>query len=293
MLKTKRALMALFLDLCVLTGSLLAQERAESPYFVTYDDHMAERDGLEIEVNALRGSDHAINTFLATDTEFEYGVRNWWTTEIYLDWQHTQHEGGLFTGFRIENRFLVFQEKHWINPVLYVEYEHLNGADKTLKEIVGFDSIEDLAVPNEESRHEKEHEIETKLILSSDFGEWNLSENIIGTKNVHGERWEFGYTVGLSRPLTPRTGSRCVLCAESLSAGVELYGGLGTWGKVTARGTSQYIAPLLGWTLPSETMIHVSPGWGLTDQSVRMLFRFGVTQEIDNFGSRIGKLFRR
>jgi len=38
-----------------------------------------------------------------------------------------------------------------INPVLYVQYEPLNGADKTLTEIVGFDSKENLRVPNRES----------------------------------------------------------------------------------------------------------------------------------------------
>jgi hypothetical protein len=293
MLKVKFALVALLFNLGLWTGPVLAQERAETPYFVTYDHHMEEPGALEIEANAIRGKDQIINTFVGADTEFEYGIRRWWTTELYLDWQHTQHEGGLFTGFRIENRFLVFQEEHRINPVLYVEYEHLNGADKTLKEIVGFDNKEDLAVPNALARLEKEHEIETKLILSSDIGEWNLSENIIGTKNVHGQPWEFGYTVGLSRPLAARTGKKCSLCAESFVAGVELYGGLGTWDKVTVRGTSQYLAPVVGWDLPSETLIHVSPGWGLTDQSVGTLFRIGVTQEIDNFGSHLARLFHR
>ena len=49
---------------------------------------------------------------------------------LYLDWQHTKHEGSLFTGFRFENRFRPFLEEHRINPVFYVEYEHVNGADK-------------------------------------------------------------------------------------------------------------------------------------------------------------------
>ena len=69
----------------------------------------------------------------------------------------------MFTGFRIENPFRLLREEHTINPVLYVEYEHLNGADKTLKEIVGFDSKEDLRIPNSVASQKTEHEIDTKF----------------------------------------------------------------------------------------------------------------------------------
>ena len=39
-----------------------------------------------------------------------------------------------------------------INPVLYVEYENISGADKTLLEVVGHDGQSDFAEPNGESR---------------------------------------------------------------------------------------------------------------------------------------------
>ena len=175
--------------------------------------------------------------------------------------------------------------------MLYIEYEHLNGADKTLKEIVGFDSKFDLTEPNSETREEHEREIDTKLILSSEIGQWNLAGNFIGVKNLNEGQWEFGYALGLSRPLAAISGNRCAFCAERFAAGVELYGGLGTWSKFTLRGTSQYLAPVLLWSLPSETTFRVSPGWGLTDQSVGTLFRFGVSQEIDDIGHHLGKLF--
>ena len=32
--------------------------------------------------------------------EFEYGVKAWWTTELYLDGQTTFHDSTVFTGFR-------------------------------------------------------------------------------------------------------------------------------------------------------------------------------------------------
>src|SRR5215510_14957371 len=258
-------------------AAALAQQEHERPYFVTYDHYMEERDALEIANAAVLGRDKTINTFWGNWTEFEYGATTWWTTAFYLDAQHTRHEGSVFTGVRFENRFRLSTHEHAINPVLYVEYEHLNGADKTLKEIVGFDSKEDLAVPNSVAREEKEREIETKLILSSEIGQWNLSENFIGSKNVHGEKWEFGYAVGLSRSLAAGTGRRCTFCAEKFAAGVEVYGGLGVWDDITFRNTSQYIAPVFLWSLPSETVFSFSPGWGLTNESVRTLFRFGIS----------------
>jgi hypothetical protein len=291
MVKTSLAILFALVALGLLPVPLLAQDRTAVPYFVTYDQYMEELDTLEIGTSSVLGRSHDINTFLGDWTEFEYGARKWWTSEFYVDWQHTRHEGSLFTGFRFENRFRLFEEPHKINPVLYVEYEHLNGADKTLKEIVGFDSKEDLQEPNDVTRHEHEREIETKLILGSQIGQWNLSENFIAAKNIHGEPWEFGYAVGLSRPLAAPTGRRCTFCAEKFAAGVEVYGGLGIWGDVTFRDTSQYIAPAFLWTLPSETTIRVSPGWGLTDKSVGSLIRIGVAQEIDGIGRHIGKLF--
>jgi hypothetical protein len=277
--------------LLLLPASLLAQDKTPSPYFVTYDHYLEGVDELEIATNATNGHDPAINTFVGNYTEFEYGVRRWWTTELYVDLQHTNHEGSLFTGFRFENRFRPTLEPHKINPVFYVEYEHLNGADKILKEIVGFDSKEDLAVPNDVAKEEAEHEFEAKMILSSQIGEWNLSENFIGVKNVHGEPWEFGYAVGVSRPLAHATGRRCTFCAEKFAAGIELYGGLGEWGDFTLRNTSQYLAPVFLWMLPKEINLRVSPGWGLTDQSVGTLFRIGISTEIDDFGKKLGKLF--
>jgi hypothetical protein len=248
-------------------------------------------DDLEIEVNAVHGQASGINTFVGGTNEFEYGVRKWWTTELYLDWQHTQHEGGLFTGFRIENRFRPWLENHKINPVFYLEYEHLNGAEKSLKEIVGFDSKSDLAVPNSVARREHMNELETRLILSSEIGLWNVTENFIGEKNLNGGPWEFGYAVGASRLLAAPKG-KCTFCASRFSAGVEVYGGLGTWHDFTLNGTSHYMGPTLLWALPTDTTIRVSPQWGLTDDSARMLIRVGVTQELDDFGSKIVKLFK-
>ena len=293
MIKITRVLIRVFAVLTLLPLPLRSQEKTPAPYFVVYDHYMEELDTLDIEVASVVGQDRDINTFVATATQFEYGVRKWWTSELYLDMQTTQHESTLFTGFRIENRFRIWEEPHKVNPVLYIEYENLTGADKILKEIVGFDSKEDLAVPNSISRREHNHELETRLILSSQIGQWNLAGNFIGEKDLGPFPWEFGYALGVSRPLAAAAGNRCAFCAERFSAGVELYGGAGTWNRFTLRGTSQYLAPDLLWVVPGEVNLKVSVGWGLTDESARMLIRFGVSKDIDGFGRMLGNLFGR
>jgi len=49
-----------------------------------------------------------------------------------------------------------------------------------------------------------------------------------------GDPWEFGYALGLSRPLALEASpNRCTLCRENFIVGAELYGGLGdtqSWG---------------------------------------------------------------
>src|SRR5262252_3938953 len=115
-----------------LTPSLHAQEN----YFITYSHELEEPGNLEIEAKNVVGSPKGGNPFLATAVEFEYGLKAWWTTELYLDGQTTANESAVFTGFRIENRIRPLLTEHWINPVLYFEFEDINGADKALLEIV-------------------------------------------------------------------------------------------------------------------------------------------------------------
>ncbi len=264
----------------------------ENPYFVTYDHHLEEPGALDISLSPVVGLPKAGNTFVGSLMEFEYGVKGWWTSEFYLDGQATQNDSTVFTGFRWENRFRPLLREHWVNPVLYVEFANLNGADKTLKEVVGFDSGRE-PVPNALARRETEREIETKLIVSSNFVGWNLAENFIAEKNLVGDPWEFGYALGAARPLALAASPKpCRLCRENFVAGFELYGGLGDWHRFTLSATSHYMAPALAWNLPSGLTFRVSPGFGLTRNSHRALIRFGISYEFPGFGRRVRELFR-
>jgi hypothetical protein len=265
----------------------------ETPYFVAYSHHLEEPDNLDIEIYANYGTQKAGSDFIAPWMELEYGVTAWWTTEFYIDSQTTFNQSTLFTGTRWENRFRTLMKEHWINPVLYVEFENTNGADKTLKEVVGFDNQFDQAVPNSEASQEHDHEIETKLILSSDYKGWNFSENFIGEKNLGHEPWEFGYAVGVSRPLRLAATARdCSFCRENFVLGAEMYGGLGTAASLTLSGTSHYAAGIVSWQLPTGPTFSISPGFGLNNNSHTFLLRWGLSYEIDGFGRKLRSLFR-
>jgi len=253
---------------------------------VTYSHQMEEPGNLEVGVRSVTASPKGGNAFLAHALEFEYGVKAWWTSELYLDSQSTANESSLFTGFRWENRFRPLLREHWINPVLYIEFENINSADKSLLEVVGHDMRDGFLERND--RHEKKREAELKLILSSNVKGWNISENMIAEKNLAGEPWEFGYAVGVSRPLALiASAKQCVFCRENLSAGAEMYGGLGERYSFGLRDTSHYLAPVVEWRVPGSTTLKFSPGFGLNGNSQRFLFRFGVSYEIDQIASRL------
>jgi hypothetical protein len=209
----------------------------EAPNFITYTHQMEEPGNLEIDTKGVVGKPDGGGRFLGSSMEFEYGATAWWTTEFYLDGQVTAADSTLFTGFRWENRLRMLPREHWINPVLYVEFENINGADKSLLEVVGHDGNDDLIGPNDEARREKKREIETKLILGSYFK------------------------------------------------------GLGTHKDFGLTGTSHYVAPTFAWQMPNGPLLRFSPGFGVTGQSLPVLFRFSVSYEVAQAGRAIREMF--
>jgi len=262
-----------------------AQER---PYFVTYSQDMEEPGNLDLENYSAVGNPKGGDAFIGSDLEFEYGMKTWWTTEFYLDGQATANQSTIFTGFRWENRIRPWLGEHWINPVLYAEFED-TSADKTLREVVGHDGAPDFLVPNGIARQDKERELELKLILGSDVHGWNISENFITEKNLQDpDPWEFGYALGVSRPLRlAASANECTFCPEKFQAGAEMYGGLGDSNGFGTRLTSQYLGPTINWTAPNGMTIGMSPQFGLNSYSLPFVFRFSVSYEIEQVFSKI------
>jgi hypothetical protein len=77
----------------------------EGPFFITYTHQMEEPRNLEFRIKNVTGKPGDGDRFLGSALEFEYGLKGWWTTELYLDGQATKGEGALFIGYRWENRF--------------------------------------------------------------------------------------------------------------------------------------------------------------------------------------------
>src|SRR3974390_1214630 len=272
------------------SASLQAQE---NPYIVAYDHNLEEPGSLEVEYFSTFGTQRGAPGFHAFWGEFEYGATAWWTTEFYLDGQTTFDQSTLFTGFRWENRVRPLKREHFINPVLYVEFEDINEADKILKEVEGHDVEADQAVPNSIARQQVVREIELKLILSSNYKGWNFTENTLAVKNLSNQPWEFGYALGASRPLAMKGAAhRCNFCPQHFIAGLEMYGGLGDRYSFGLHDTSQYLAPGLAWNLPSGWTFRIEPTFGLNGNSHQFMLRWGASYEIAGFGQKVADLFR-
>jgi hypothetical protein len=272
---------------------LISVARAqEAPYIVTYDHHMEEPGNLEIATWTTTGIPRSgQNLFFAPFAEFEYGVTGRWTAELYLEGQATSGDSAVFTGWRLENRFKPLKREHWINPVLYFEYEGINEASKIIKEVVGNAEISDER--NAELAAVHAHEIETKLILSSNVHDWNLAGNFIVEKNLsQDEGFEFGYALGFAHPLSSlASGKVCRFCRENFTAGMELYGGLGSTNGFGFHETAHYLSPVISWQLTDNSSLHFAPSIGLTDVSYPLLLRFGYSYEVRAFGSKVAHWF--
>jgi hypothetical protein len=275
------------------TSFFVSSYAQESPYFITYDHYLEEPGSLEVEYFSDFATQRGGRNFDAYWIELEYGATAWWTTELYLDGQSTFGDSTIFTGFRLENRFRLLKSEHVINPVLYVEYEQISEADKIMKEVEGHDIEADHATPNAILRQAHNHELELKLLLSSTRNGWNFAVNPLATKPLTGGNpWEFGYAMGVSRPLALKASAkRCSFCRENFVAGVEMYGGLGDRASFGLWQTSHYLAPVVAWNLPSNWTLRLSPGFGLNDHSHQFLLRWGVSREFSGFGSRVASWF--
>jgi hypothetical protein len=295
-LQKRRSARACFLSLLALLLACIFQQQLhaqESPYIVTYDHYLEEPGSLDVEYFSTAGTQRGGNSFDAFWAEFEYGATAWWTTEIYLDGQTTFGDSTIFTGFHWENRFRPLQREHFINPVIYIEYEQTSGADKILKEVEDHDVESDFADRNSLLRRDHDRELEFKVLLSKSFKGWNVALNPLATKNLSpSDPWEFGYALGASRPLALKASPRhCNFCRENFIVGAELYGGLGDTESYGLHETSQYFAPVAAWNLPSGWTLHLSPGFGLNDNSHRLLMRWGASREFSGFGEVVSHLF--
>ena len=269
------------LCLCFTLAAAIGASAQEGPYFVTYTHYLEEPGNVEIALMNTTGvPKNGDSAYSAPWLELEYGVTGWWTAELYVEGVTTGRDGHGFTGWRWENRFRPLRGEHRINPVLYIEYEHINEASRIQKEILGSGAIS--YEPIAELRRNAAHEFEGKLILSSVVHGWNVSENFIFEKNLSAaEGVEFGYAAGVSRAIGAlASGTHCHFCAENFVVGVEAYGGLGSTLAFARDEQRHYVAPVVAWRVADHSTIKASVGVGMTESSDQYLVRVGWSYEL-------------
>jgi hypothetical protein len=263
----------------------------EDPYFVTDHHHLPDAGALGLANYSVLGAPKQGNGFLGSQMEFEYRMTKWWSTQVQLDGQTTWHDSTVFTGYSWTNKFKLAPTNHWVNLALSIGWEDANAADKCIAEIEGHGAEDDFALSNNAARRIHEHEIENKLILSRDHKGWNFAGNFMAAKNLSGEPWEFGYSLGTSRPLSTDKEAQCVFCCQSFTAGLEFYGGLGDGHSLGLQHTPHYLGPEMSWKLSEGFAVKVGPHFGLTPQSQHALVHFAVIYDIPEFNKRFKELF--
>jgi hypothetical protein len=74
-----------------------------------------------------------------------------------------------------------------------------------------------------------------------------------------------------------------VICWQNIAAGAELCGGLGTRYNFGLKQTEQYAGPTVALNTPQGWAFKFSPEFGLNDNSVGVLWRFGASYEVQQF----------
>ena len=274
--------------LLCLAPLLLSPRRAHAQenYFVTYTHHMEEPGNLEFATKSVSGFPEAGNAFWGNAIEMEYGVKTWWTSELYLDSRPRPMRAACLPASAWRTASVRFCRSTGSILCSMPSLRTSTARTKRCWKSWGMTAVADFLGSND--RSEKKREAELKLILSSNFKGWNVAENMIAEKNIAGEPWEFGYAVAVSRPLSLAASPKaCRFCRENFALGAELYGGLGDRYSFGLHDTSHYLAPTMAFHLPNGPTFSVSPAAGLNSNSHGFLLRFGVAYEINQFFSRL------
>ena len=259
--------------------------------FVLYNQHTEEQGETEVKLfSDFSDGGDGEDAYSAQLLEIEHGVTDYWTTALYLEGVKIDGEDYEFGGFRFENRVRLFDYGHFLNPVLYVEYEYLKPAHRYIRAVTGrTDEVE------EEGEEKAEHEIESRLILGHDFSKrFNVAFNWINETNLESGKWEFGYATGLNLTLYEAEDGEAGhegggfhskrWDVEELILGIELYGGLGdsVLGLTLDPGkTQQYLGVNLRAELENHIQLGIGGAFGLTGDSENAILRLVAGYEFE------------
>lgn len=268
-------------------------------YFTSYNHHMHKG-----EVELMFMSDYTLpskfkkdegqKNYLSQMLELEYGLSSVSAVEIMPEWWYEPSTGrGEFTRGRLEYRTRVFEEEKFINPMVYAEFEYLKKSTRFKMETSGWIVSDEDSEEGVEPNYERI--LETRIILSKDFGGVNVTFNWINETDVHAGGTAFGYSIGVM--YHPHGGSGCMCktdmpdcgCAHckgepvacpchmeghgGIMYGFEIIGALGDssdFGFDLDR-QEHYFQPIMGFSLGNHVMVHVAVAIGLSEASDNLI----------------------
>jgi hypothetical protein len=193
--------------------------------------------------------------------ELTYGLTDRVEAAAYLNLAQPSGRGYWYAGSKYRLRGRLFDEETLpVNLGWYLELEW----HKTPQ----FDS--------------NELELELRPIIEKDFGHWSIVTNPLFEKTVflgpdRNKGFEFGYANGIY-----------YRWMRSLSPGLEFYGGIGHIDDSDPlRQQQHYIFPVLWGSLPGAIAYSFGPGFGLTNNSDRVIVKFNL-----EFEKYVGALFK-
>ena len=235
LLAIKRTLMALA-ALLTIAGPTQAHLR---DYLVTRPYWTPQKGGVEAEVyNDFKNTDNN-STVFTNQIELEYGLTSRLALGIYAVSEKEGSRPLEYARTKIEGRYRLAEPGRLaMDPAIYAEYKlGANG---------------------------RPDEIETKLLLSKDFGPgqiMNITVNGIFEKSREpGSRWEKGFALGLSRVLSFRT-----------TAGIEL----------TNVENKTYAIPGVYVRIGTGKRLNIGAAFGLSDAADD--FQLRTILEIESF----------
>ena len=166
--------------------------------------------------------------------ELEYGITNRLQLSYYEVYKWDRTDDWQRDAFKVEAKYRFLESGELpVDIALYGEYKNPNGRQ---------DSASD--------------ELEGKLILSRDFGPWNVIANLITERKINEHedlQWE--YTAGISYALNPK-----------LRLGLELKETLGDQGEfgIHRKGHELQLMPVIAASLTPHSRILFGPAIGLT-----------------------------
>lgn len=175
---------------------------AHKGYMTTYSHHVEKG---EVEIMALndftspsarKREEDGQGDYFSQMMELKYNPTNRLALEFMWEWFQDMEKGtGKLTGFRYEVRYRLFADEVPLNPMVYVEYENLHPSTRYKMEVSGWVDPPYAEVPHVEPAREKI--MESRLILSQDFGSWNIAFNWINESDLQSGRNAFGYSTGI------------------------------------------------------------------------------------------------